>query len=62
MYEKRKRERRGLMQEHHSKDIRDLIIYTKTVTAHPASFADFPSALHPDIRGCSRKRRAGRMW
>ena len=39
------------MQEHHSKDIRDLIIYTKTVTAHPASFADFPSALHPDIRG-----------
>ena len=39
------------MQEHHSKDIRDLIIYTKTVPAYPASFADFPSALHPDIRG-----------
>ena len=37
-------------QEHNAKDIRDLTIYTKTIPAHPASFADFPSVLHPDIR------------
>ena len=37
-------------QEHNAKDIRDLTIYTKTIPAHPASFTDFPSALHPDIR------------
>ena len=36
--------------EHNAKDIRDLTIYTKTIPAHPASFTDFPSALHPDIR------------
>ena len=37
------------MQEHNVKAIRDLIIYTKTIPAHPASFAEFPTALHPDI-------------
>ena len=37
-------------QEHNAKDIRDLTIYTKTIPAHPASFADFPVELHPDIR------------
>ena len=37
-------------QEHNAKDIRDLTIYTKTIPAHPASFADFPAELHPDIR------------
>ena len=37
------------MQEHNVKEIRDLIIYTKTIPAHPASFAEFPTALHPDI-------------
>ena len=37
-------------QEHNAKDIRDLTIYTKNIPAHPASFADFPSVLHPDIR------------
>ena len=31
-------------------DIRDLVIYTKTIPAHPADFADFPDGLHPDIR------------
>lgn len=37
-------------QEYRAKDIRDLTIYTKTIPAHPASFADFPAELHPDIR------------
>ena len=37
------------MQEHNVKEIRDLIIYTKTIPAHPASFAEFPNALYPDI-------------
>ena len=37
-------------QEHNAKDIRDLTIYTKTIPAHPAAFADFPAAIHPDIR------------
>lgn len=31
-------------------DIRALVIYTKTIPAHPADFADFPGGLHPDIR------------
>lgn len=26
------------------------MIYTKTIPAHPADFADFPDGLHPDIR------------
>ncbi len=38
------------MQEQNANDIRDLVIYTKTVPAHPADFADFPSGLHSDIR------------
>ena len=37
------------MQEYNVKEIRDLIIYTKTIPAHPASFAEFPNALYPDI-------------
>ena len=38
------------MQEQNANDIRDLVIYTKTMPAHPADFADFPSGLHSDIR------------
>lgn len=38
------------MREYKAKDIQDLTIYTKTIPAHPASFSDFPSELHPDIR------------
>ena len=38
------------MQEQNANDIRDLVIYTKTMPAHPADFADFPAGLHSDIR------------
>lgn len=38
------------MQEQNENDIRDLVIYTKTMPAHPADFADFPAGLHSDIR------------
>lgn len=38
------------MQEQNANDIRDLVIYTKTMPAHPADFADFPSGLHSNIR------------
>ena len=38
------------MKEHNAKDIRDLTIYTKITPARPASFDEFPAALHTEIR------------
>lgn len=38
------------MQDQNANDIRDLVIYTKTMPAHPADFVDFPAGLHSDIR------------
>ena len=36
-------------QEYNTKDIRELTIYSKTIPAHPASFADFPHGLQEEI-------------
>lgn len=38
------------MKEPVSKDISDLTIYRKILPAHPASFSEFPEALHPDLK------------
>lgn len=38
------------MREHVTKNIQDLVVYTKRIPARAASFVDFPEKLHPDIR------------
>ena len=37
------------MREEGVQAIQDLVIYTKTIPAHPADFTDFPAGLHSDI-------------
>ena len=37
------------MREESVQAIQDLVIYTKTIPAHPADFTDFPAGLHSDI-------------
>ena len=37
------------MRDCNENDIEKLTIYTKTIPAHAASFAEFPPSLHPDI-------------
>ena len=50
------------MQEQNANDIRDLVIYTKTMPAHPADFADFPSGLHSDIRAYLTSHNIPRLY
>lgn len=38
------------MREQATKNIQDLVVYTKRIPARAASFVDFPEKLHPDIR------------
>ena len=38
------------MQDYNENTIEKQTIYTKTIPAHAASFAEFPSSLHPDVR------------
>ena len=40
---------RFTMRDYNENDIEKLTIYTKTMPAHAASFAEFPPSLHPDI-------------